>query len=256
MLVLGCVLALASSGSGSFPSSFSVQADLPRLEIRTGWRGDHAGAASDAPGSPGSPDAPGAPEVKLDPRKVFDEIVSRYRDLTVYEDSVVIEQVILREGQEPSRTETRVMCSISDAGSLSITTPGEQVREAIGIGGVLRRSPLMQDIDRRYGLWLAPHMTLRFAKDPLQQWREGVDEGFTPVKAERTKRDDRELLRVELRSGDGRSEAAHSTFEIFLNPESMLVVRVEGRQNLPDGSIHTTRLDITPLRVEYGADAA
>lgn len=192
----------------------------------------------------------------LDPRQVFDDVVSRYRSLSRYEDSVVVEHVTTREGEAPRKHETRLQCAYDDAGSFTVTTPGDQVREAVGLGGVIRRSPLLRDLDRQYGLWLAPHLALRFSDDPLRDLRAGVTEGFTPVKAERVVENEQELVRVELRSGSTESAAPASTVEFFVNPDSLLIVRVQGRQQMPDGVLHETRLEITPLRYEVGPGAA
>lgn len=192
----------------------------------------------------------------LDPRQVFDEVVSRYRSLSRYEDTVVVEHVTTRAGEAPRKHETRLQCTYDDAGSFTVTTPGDQVREAVGLGGVIRRSPLLRDLDRQYGLWLAPHLALRFSDDPLRDLRAGVTEGFTPVKAERVVENERELVRVELRAGSSEGDAAGSTVEFFVNPDSLLIVRMQGRQHLPDGVLHETRLEITPLRYEVGPGAA
>src|SRR5690606_27395523 len=133
--------------------------------------------------------------------------------------------------------ETQLHCTYDEAGSFSVTTPGDQVRESIGLGGVIRRSPLLQDVDRQYGLWLAPHLTLRVSKDPLRELRAGVPEVFTPVRADRVVENDQELVRVELRSGSESNEAPSATFEVFIHPDSLLIVKMTSRQQMPDGEL-------------------
>jgi hypothetical protein len=202
-------------------------------------------------------DAQSAQPETLDARAMFDQVVSRYHGLAEYEDSANVEQVTTRQGEDPRRTQTTIACSIDSAGELHVRTPGSQVREGVaegvGVGGAIETSPPLAALQRRYHLWLAPHMSLRFAKDPLKEFRAGIDEGFTPVKAERVTIDDRELVKVELKSGDGLSENCRARFNLFINPESMLVVRVEGTQLLPDGAQYETTLQITPVRAESGA---
>lgn len=185
---------------------------------------------------------------RLDPVRVFDRVVSRYRSLTAYEDSTRIEEVRVEGDAEPTVAETRVTCAIAD-GRLDVRTPGEQAREAAGID-LSTTSPRLEALRMRYRLWLAPHLGLRFLDEPLEGFRAGVEEGFRPVEAERVVVDERELLRVQLRSGASDHAEAEATFDLFVNPESLLIVRVEGRERLPGGGRCETTFDITPLRVE------
>jgi len=203
----------------------------------------------------------------LDPAAMFDRVVARYQELSTYEDSVVIEQVTARSGERAIREELEITCSIDTSGELEITTPVEQA--AGGLSGLLRNalapstdgseeSPPETSRVSDYELWLAPHMGLRFSKQPLGEFRSGIDEGFTPVKAERVMVEDAEVLRLDLQSGDGLSEDYRAKFELFIDPATLLITRIRGIQLLPDGANLLTDFVITPRTVvtAEGADLA
>ena len=57
-------------------------------------------------------------------------------------------------------------------------------------------------------------------------------------------------LCVQLTSGDGLSEDFTAKFDLYVDPESMLIQRIEGEQRLPDGADYSTTLDITPIRAD------
>ncbi len=183
----------------------------------------------------------------IDPQAFLDEVIDRYRRLVAYEDTARVVQVTMREGEDPQRVETRIACTI-EQGALRITTPGSQVRDGIGLDVGLPRSPAMERLVLRYNLWLAPHLVFHFVEDPLGEFRLGVEEGFTVVKAQETTLNESKLVRLELVSGDGLSADVTARFNLFVDPHSMLIERVEGRQRLPDGSEYHTTLQITPLR--------
>jgi hypothetical protein len=203
----------------------------------------------------------------LDPAAMFDRVVARYQELSSYEDSVVIEQVTARSGERAVREEIEISCAIDTSGELEITTPVEQA--AGGLTGLLRGvlAPPAEDEDETaaetspvsdYERWLAPHMALRFSKSPLGEFRSGIDEGFTPVKAERVMVEDAEVLRLDLQSGDGLSEDYRAKFELFIDPATLLITRIRGIQLLPDGANLLTDFVITPRTVvtAEGADLA
>lgn len=194
----------------------------------------------------------------IDPGLFFDQVVRRYRDISVYEDSVLIEQVTARDGAAAVREETHVQCAITDQGALNVITPGEQVRRGSGLGHLLRGTPAAEEIKRRLDLWMAPHLTLRFEDKPLERFRSGVQEGFTPVKAETVTVRDGELIRLELRSGDGLSGDFRAMYEVFVNPDTLLIMRVRGVQVMPDGANLLTDYTITPRSVvtREGVDLA
>ncbi len=186
---------------------------------------------------------------KIDPLAFFDALADRYSQLSSYTDVADVVQVTQRRGQEPTVVETRIEIAVEDD-ELTITTPADQVREGVGLDVPVRKSAAMQKLQMQQDLWMAPHMTLRFSDEPLKEFRLGVDEGFTPTEAHSVKLDDKDMVHLELKSGDGLSEDSTATFDLYIDPESMLIERIEGEQRLPDGADYHTTLEITPLHTE------
>lgn len=220
-----------------------------------------ARASDDVRLLPAAADCQSSDATPLDPAAMFDRVVARYQELSTYEDSVVIEQVTARSGERAIREEMEISCAIGTSGDLEITTPVEQA--AGGLAGLLRsafKTPDAAPVEdetaapqsssvTEYERWLAPHMALRFSQSPLGDFRAGIDEGFTPVKAERVMVEDAEVLRLDLQSGDGLSEDYRAKFELFIDPATLLITRIRGIQLLPDGANLLTDFIITPRTV-------
>ncbi len=189
-----------------------------------------------------SPERPGA---------IFDTLVERYRQLVDYEDTVVVVETVTRESQEPHRVETRLTCRIEND-RLRIDTPGAQARGRVGLGTPVVRSTAMESLALRYNLWIAPHMALRFKQDPLGEFRLGVPQGFIVAGVEQASWRDRPLIKIRLEAAaveDAGADAAKTAqYELWVNPESMLIERVTGHQTLPDGAEYEITMDITPIR--------
>ena len=194
-------------------------------------------------------------ELKLDPAVFFQRLVNRYRGLHLYRDVVNVVQVTQREGHESSRVETQIACEVSN-GTLKVQTPASQVREGLGLGLPVKQSQGVKDAKQKYDLWMAPHMALKFTQEPLKHMRAGVDEGFTATEAESVTIDNKKMVHVELRSGDGLSEDSSAKFDLYVNSDSMLIERIEGEQRLPDGASYSTTLEITPGEVQAEAPSA
>ncbi|MGI9014205.1 MAG: hypothetical protein ACR2GY_08145 [Phycisphaerales bacterium] len=194
------------------------------------------------------PDAAGC---VVDAGDIFTRLISRYQQLEVYEDDVVIEQVTARDGEPAQVEETTVRCAINENGRLAVTRPVEKAGHSpLGLDGLLCGVGA-EAMQLQYDLWLAPHMGLRFMEDPLANFRAGIDEGFTATHAERVRVQDEDMLRLDLQSGDGISGDFRARFEIFIDPETLLIQRVRGVQVLPDGANLLTNFIITP-RVVVG----
>lgn len=193
--------------------------------------------------------ADGSISPAIEPAALFEQLVKRYKGLHFYRDTARIVHITHRAGEETSRLETEIDCEVRDGG-LKVETPTSQARSSIGLDLPVRKSAATEAMQRGYDLWLAPHMALKFADEPLKTFRSGVEEGFTPTEAEHVTIDNREMLHMELRSGDGLSESCTAKFNLFINPETMLVERIDGEQNLPDGGRCTTSMQITPRDFE------
>ncbi len=217
-----------------------------------------ASADQNTIGSISSPQITSSQDVRSDRADAlafFESLVDHYRALVVYEDIADVVQITTRLGEEPQRVETRIAVTIQN-GRLRVETPGSQMRDGIGLDVPLKTSPAMEAFVQKYNLWIAPHMALRFTDAPLQDFRLGVDEGFTPTMTETVIIDGRSLVHVQLKSGDGLSEDYTAKFDIYVDPDSMLIQRIEGEQRLPDGADYRTTLEITPIRADQGeADA-
>ncbi len=188
---------------------------------------------------------------RADALAFFESLVDHYRGLVAYEDVADVVQITTRPGEEPQRVETRIAATIQN-GKLRVETPGSQMRDSIGLEVPLKTSPAMEAFVQKYNLWIAPHMALRFTDEPLQDFRLGVEEGFTPTLTETVIINGRSLVHLQLTSGDGLSEDYTARFDLYVDPESMLIQRIEGEQRLPDGADYSTALDITPIRADQG----
>ncbi len=190
------------------------------------------------------------PDAVADPGAVFDTLVDRYRRLDAYEDTVEVVEIITRGEQRRHRVETRLRCRIEND-RLHVDSPGGQVRRGVGLGGPVSRSAAVESLVLRYNLWIAPHMVLRFKENPLAEFRLGVPGGFVPASAKETSWRDRPYILLELKAAD---DALDARYELWVNPDTMLIERITGRQTLPDGADYQTILSITPTRVEARAD--
>ena len=210
-----------------------------------------AGAASASPADDGvgqrAPESPGS---------IFNTLVERYRHLVDYQDTVVVVETVTRESQEPHRVETRLACRIEND-RLRIDSPGAQVRGGVRLGPPIARSTAMESLALRYNLWIAPHLALRFKQDPLAEFRLGVPQGFIVAGVEDVSWRDRPLIKVRLEAAavtdaatDAETDAAKTAqYELWVNPDSMLIERVTGHQTLPDGADYRITMDITVVRV-------
>ena len=181
---------------------------------------------------------------KLDPILFFQRLAERYRAIDGYVEETEVEQVINDPATDdpPIRTRTRVRAEVSNA-NLRVERPGvldDFARALIPpAAGAAERD-----------LWLLPHLRLRFSGAPLAQFRKTGKSGFRAAEADRVMVEDREMVRVQLRSGgEGKSGFSDATFSLFVDPERMLVERVEGEEWLPGGIRQQTTLRIESMQL-------
>ena len=188
---------------------------------------------------------------EIDPDAFFDALIERYRRLERYRDVVDAEYVTIRDGAAPHEVRSRLVCQV-EADRLRVVTAGAQVRGGLGVDVSLNRSPAVEALVMRYNLWLAPHLTLKFADDPRQEFRLGVAGGVRAEDARPLERGGRAMVQLVLvEPVDAEAPAGTpARFVLYVNAETLLVERVEGEQVLPDGARYTTVLDITPRDVE------
>jgi len=181
---------------------------------------------------------------ELDPISFFKRLVDRYRAMEEYVEETEIEQVTNDPATDdpPIRTRTRVRAEVRDA---------RLVVERPGLSDDIARSltaskPGAAEAD----LWLLPHLRLRFSDSPLEEFRPTEGGGFRAAEADRVVVGDRDMVRVELRSGgDAESGATDARFSLLVDPERMLVERVEGEEWLPGGLHQQTTLRIESMRM-------
>ncbi len=181
---------------------------------------------------------------KLDPILFFKRLADRYRAIDGYVEETEVEQVTNDPATEdpPIRTRTRVRAEVSDS-RLHVERPGvlDDLTRAL--------SPPAAGAAER-DLWLLPHLRLRFSPNPLERFRKSGRSGFRAAEADRVMVEDREMVRVELRSGgEGESGSSDATFSLFVDPERMLVERVEGEEWLPGGIRQQTTLRIESMQL-------
>lgn len=181
----------------------------------------------------------------VDPMDFFTVLVERYRGLVAYADQVRLIQTIEKAGDTPFQTDRQLICQIDPDGRLRVRTAASEVRRSLGLGAAMRRDEAAEQLQRRYDLWLMPHMVLKYADQPLREFREGINEGFTATEATEVTVGEKPMVQVTLRSGDEQQPAA-AEFELFVNPDSMLIERIVGAQRLPNGASLETTMEITP----------
>lgn len=191
-------------------------------------------------------------ETRIDPGAFFHDLVNRYRNIKTYADVADVVQVTRRDGAEPREVRTRVQSTIVD-GRLRVRTPGSTWRRTLHTMP-FRTSPVHNRAADAYALWLAPHMSLKYADPKKHEFRAGVPEGFTATEAERVHVGDKPMVQIGLKSGDGTSGDCLATIELLVNPESMLVERIQGAQRMPDGATFETTLTIHPDLAVVDAD--
>lgn len=224
-------------------------------------------------------------EIIIHPECFFHSLLDRYRALDDYGDRTTVTRVSVREGEPERRTESSVEVMLTD-GRLDVVTPGQQARSAIGLDTGMPFIPVLDRASMAYKLWIAPHMTLKFDTDAPEGEASAPEAPAEPdvaarpssvhssgaapsapqsrsrlhaTEAERVVIEERELVHLELRSGERGSADADATYDLYVNPESMLVERIDGEERLPDGATMRTTVEITPMYsqpvVAPGADA-
>ncbi len=178
---------------------------------------------------------------RTDALAFFQRLVERYRSLHRYSEEAEIEQVTEDPATDapPIRTLARVRAAVDDQ---RLTVESSSLSEQI----VERMGPAKEgasDAD----LWMLPHLRLRFDEKPLETLRPAVRTPFRPSELDRVRVDDRELVRVELLSGE--TGAPDARFSLYVDPDRMLVERVEGDEWLPGGLRHHTTVRIDAQEV-------
>ena len=197
-----------------------------------------ADSFSPPPGRAILPSHPGEPGGLGDPIAFFERLVLRYRSLRRYAERVEVLQITKDpETDDPGiRTLTRARAEIT-GDDLRVDRSGlaSKAMDALALDEATTGA---SDAE----LWMLPHLSLRFTDQPLEHFRPGDRGPFRPSELDRVTVKDRQLVRVQLLAGDEEDPAAR--FNLFIDPERMLVERVEGDEWLPSGLHHQTTVRI------------
>ena len=107
---------------------------------------------------------------------------------------------------------------------------------------------------RERDLSLAPHLRLRFLEEPLREFQPEDDEVFRATGIASVRHADRDMVRIELRSGGESPGDASSVIGLTVDPGSMLIRRVDGEEQWSDGRSRTTTISIEPDAAEVDPD--
>ncbi len=184
------------------------------------------------------------PPGAIDPVEFFEQLVDRYRTISAYEDHTHVVEVTTPDGGDAQLRETDLQCEITSAGELHIRTPGETLLADFGVRLPFVSLRNVAKTKRDYDLWQAPHLGLRFMHDPLREFRVGAPDGFKAARARPVTIGTRELVQLKLEASAHTDTQTETQFDLFVDPQSMLVERIEGRERLPDGATYETTLQI------------
>ena len=193
--------------------------------------------------------------------RFFERLVDRYRALIHYADTFLLEQVVgSADGDDRATTRTRVSArSRVDGDRLEVSTDADLLWKAIAGGGDSAATgddpPTGSDgnaeaarrtLRRERDLALAPHLRLRFLDEPLREFQPGGTEAFRATGIAPVRHEDRDMVRIELRSGGESPGGESSVIGITVDPGSMLIRKVDGEEQWSDGRSRTTTISIDP----------
>ena len=177
----------------------------------------------------------------------FQRLVDRYRALHRYTEEAEVEQVTDDPATDapPIRTRAKVRAEVDDR---ELTVESSSLLDAVS--DTLRPS---EDGATDAELWMLPHLRLKFEEKPMESFRPATRTPLRASEIDRVRVDDRELVRVELLSGE--TGAPDAKFSLYVDPDRMLVERVEGDEWLPGGLRHRTTVRIDAQEVHESRPA-
>lgn len=184
----------------------------------------------------------------IDANTLFGKLVDRYRGLSLYQDSVKLAHRTIDGATATSTSTQQSMGCTVDGSTLAV------ISSALGTGGSCdsRDASPMAQLELARQLWTLPHLALRFADQPLRSMRGGFG-SLVPTTVDEVTIDRKQLLRLHLES-DGEvvvaagTECDESTVDLYVNPQSLLVERVEHSLTIAEGVRYEATLEITPER--------
>lgn len=219
------------TSSGAFgPLAIALAAGLAWLAIP-----GEASAAAAPPAELEQSSFPPSPEAT----RFFERLVGRYRELIRYADTFLLEQRIGSiDGDAASEVRTKVSArSRISNGSVEVSTRSRRIVESVSGEGM----PGPREVD----LAIAPHLGLRLLDEPLKDFRPGT-EGFRATSIREVEHEHQSMVRIELRSGGASPGEPCSVFGLTVDPQSMLIRKVDGEERLADGRSFSTTISIDP----------
>ena len=190
-------------------------------------------------------------EESIDPEAFIEAVIDRYRSLRRYVEEADVHQETFDEACSEKLIDLRIRVRAEILnGRLEVERPG--------LGDDVVRLVLEEDEPASAAdLLLLPHMQFYFADEPLRALRRGIDKGFEAWNVETVRLEDKPLVQVQLRSIEDDPEAnPEATFDFFIDPEEMLVERIEGRHSLGKGLIQSITVDIDRLHAFFENEAS
>ncbi|MCA9296335.1 MAG: hypothetical protein KC983_07450 [Phycisphaerales bacterium] len=199
----------------------------------------------------------------LDAETVFTMLVERYRRLEAYSDQVVVTWRTIDDAfpEDVDEVNMTMDCQATNE-KLTVQTSGGTFWRSLGIHVPFRATPETTRMANDVEYYLAPHMALKFSDRPLEQLNAERGRSLEARQLTEVTINDRRMVQLDLNvrttesaspspSGTDTPAAptgtpAASTMSLYINPDSMLVERVDRREQLDDGRTQTTTLDITP----------
>lgn len=192
----------------------------------------------------------------MDANTLFGKLVHRYRGMSFYQDSVKLAHRTVAPStgdtanpNEPIRSEQSIDCVV-DGSYLDVVSSvlgGGASCDARDVSPIGRLTMARQ-------LWTLPHLALRFADEPLRSMHGGGECGsLVPTRVEEVTIDARQLLRLHLESEQSKAtdplaRCEQSTLDLYVNPASMLIERIEHSHGLGEGLRYEATLEIRPSR--------
>jgi len=188
----------------------------------------------------------------------FVKLVDRYRNLALYRDSVKLAHRTVG---------TRPATDATDATYVARGETFEQAMDCFVDGGMLavrssaldgngscdtRDSSPLARLALSQRLWTLPHLALGLTDEPLRSMQGDGCGVLVPTAVEHVTIDAKQFVRLHLESekqaAGTEPPCEQSTVDLFINPASMLVERVEHSRAIAEGVRYEATLEITPER--------
>jgi len=238
-IALGC-LAVAACGFAQATASGDIVRRLTERLTQSIARDANLHRAEDAQANAGT---------------FFVKLVDRYRSLALYRDSVKLAHRTVgthaaTDATDAARGETfeQAMDCFVDGATLAVRS---SALDGNGSCDTRDASPLAR-LALSQRLWTLPHLALGLTDEPLRSMQGDGCGVLVPTTVEHVTIDAKRFVRLHLESekpvAGAEPPCEQSTVDLFVNPASMLVERVEHSRAIAEGVRYEATLEITPER--------